>query len=209
MKKNIAIAFLACGLLFACKGEPKATVEEAKEVKEVLATSNYTIHPDSKIYWKANKLVGGHQGSFTADQGALKFEGTELKGGKVNFPIKTLKVIDIPETEEDYGKLTGHLLSPDFFDMEKHPAATFEITNVEANKVTGNLNLKGISKSISFDAIITHTENEVQVSSNKFTIDRTEWGIEYNSGKIADPKELGDFLIKDEVEIKIDVKATK
>ncbi|MFD0962732.1 YceI family protein [Pseudofulvibacter geojedonensis] len=209
MKKNIAIAFLTCGLLLACKNEPKAAVEDAKEVKEIVTTHNYTIKPDSKIFWQANKIVGGHTGSFSAEEGILKFEGENLKGGKVTFPIKTLKVTDIPETEESYGKLVGHLLSPDFFDMEKYSNATFEITNVEGNKITGNLNLKGITKSISFDAIITHSEDLVQVSSNKFTIDRTLWGIEYNSGKIADPAELGDYLIKDDVEIKIDVKASK
>lgn len=213
MKKNIAIALLACGLLLSCKSEPKATTENTtentKEVKEVLTTRNYSILPDSKIFWRANKIVGGHNGSFSSDNGTLTFQDENLIGGKINFPIKSLKVADIPDTEEAYSKLVGHLLSSDFFDQEKYPNASFEITNVQENKITGNLSLKGISKSISVDAIITHNDQEVQVSSKKFTIDRTLWGIEYNSGKIADPAKLGDYLIKDDVEIKIDIKASQ
>lgn len=208
MKKNVLIALAICGLIFSCKKEEKAKIEEAKPVKEVAANMTYKVTPDSKIYWSAHKIVGGHNGSFNAEEGLLQFEGENLKGGKVTFPIKTLKVLDIAETEDDYGKLTGHLLSPDFFDMEKYPTATFEITNVEANKITGNLTLKGITKSLSFDAFINKTETGVHINSNKFSIDRTEWKIEYNSGKFADPKELGDYLIKDNVDLKIDIKAS-
>ena len=47
------------------------------------------------------------------------------------------------------------------------------------------------------------------LSSEMFTIDRTEWDIKYNSGKFVAPAKLGDYLIKDDIEIKVAVKAKK
>jgi polyisoprenoid-binding protein YceI len=48
----------------------------------------------------------------------------------------------------------GHLKNPDFFDVEKHPEMTFKSTAIEALdettfKVTGDLTLLGVTKSVS------------------------------------------------------------
>lgn len=195
---------------FSCKKEKKAEVKAAEEVVEVIAESKFKTNPEATmIHWKANKIVGGHEGTINASSGILSFKGDQLVGGSFIFDIKSLKNTDIPADDENNAKLVGHLLNADFFDAENHPNAAFEITEVVGNNVKGNLTIKGIKKNIEFSVKVTVNGDEASITSDTFTIDRTEWDIKYNSGKFADAAKLGDYLIKDDVELSIMVKANK
>lgn len=213
MKKLVfnLFTFAAIGLaVVSCKNENKAETSDAKEVKEVVASANYKAVPESSmIMWRANKVVGGHEGTINVSEGVAKLEGDQLVGGNFVFDINTINPTDIPADDENHGKLTGHLKNADFFDVEKHDTATFEITNVEGNNISGNLTMKGITKNVTFPANISVNGDELNITSDKFTIDRTEWGIEYNSGKVMDAAKLGDYLIKDDVVLQVKVKADK
>jgi len=213
MKKLVfnLFAFATLGLaIVSCKNEKKAETTEAQEVKEVEASATYNAEPESSlIFWRANKIVGGHEGTINVSEGYANLEGDQLVGGTFKFDINTINPTDIPADDENHAKLVGHLKNPDFFDVENHDSATFEITNVEGNNISGNLTLKGIKKNVTFPVNVNVKGNELNITSEKFTIDRTEWGIEYNSGKVMDAAKLGDYLIKDDVELQVKVKATK
>jgi len=214
MKKRVlnSLFALALGLtILGCKSDKKeAETGVAEAVAEVVAETKYkAVASESMIHWKANKLVGGHEGTIHLEKGVIKNKANNLVGGNFIFNIGSLKCTDIPATDEGNAKLVGHLMSADFFDVENHPNAAFEITKVEGNKVSGNLTIKGIKKNISFPANVSINGDDLNISSEAFTIDRTEWDIKYNSGKFADPAKLGDYLIKDDVELKIMVKAKK
>ncbi|MGB0850846.1 MAG: YceI family protein, partial [Bacteroidia bacterium] len=54
----------------------------------------------------------------------------------------------------------------------------------------------------------TLTEEEGAVSANaEFSIDRTIWGVTYNSGNFF--KDLGDYLIDDAIQFRVKLVATK
>ena len=68
-------------------------------------------------------------------------------------------VVEMASVKSDDEKLTGHLQSPDFFDVAKYPKATFESTEIKkggdkgaTHTVTGNLDFHGVKKSITFPA---------------------------------------------------------
>lgn len=207
-----SLAVIAIGLtILGCKGDAKESVTSAAEAvtNEVAETKYKAIASESMIHWKANKLVGGHEGTIHLEKGIVKSKANALVGGNFIFDISSLKNTDMPVTDEGNAKLVGHLLSPDFFDVKKHPNAAFEITKVEGNNVSGNLTIKGIKKNITFPANVSVNGDVLTISSDAFIIDRTEWGIKYNSGKFADPAKLGDYLIKDDIELKIMLKANK
>lgn len=214
MKKQLLNLFtvIALGLaVVGCKKDAKEAVTGAAEaVAEITSETKYKAIPaESMIHWKANKLVGGHEGTIHLDKGIVKLKGNALAGGNFMFDINSLKCTDIPADKEANGKLVGHLMGADFFNSKEFPSAAFEITKVEGNAVSGNLTIKGIKKNITFPANVSVTGDMINISSNTFTIDRTEWDIKYNSGKFADPAKLGDYLIKDDVELKIMLKAKK
>jgi polyisoprenoid-binding protein YceI len=103
--------------------------------------------------------------------------------------------------------LTAHLKTADFFDVAKYPQATFESTEIKAggdkgasHTVTGNLNLHGVTKSITFPATITVSPTQITVESN-FSINRKDFGINYAGAS--------DNLIRDDVVLTLHVRAVK
>jgi polyisoprenoid-binding protein YceI len=108
--------------------------------------------------------------------------------------LKTIKALDI--TDPGYNqKFIGHITSGDFFEIEKFPTASFVITKVAGNQVTGNLTVKGITKSITFPAEIAVKGGKVTAKAN-ITIDRTDFNIKYGSKKFFDS--IGDKAIYDD-----------
>lgn len=65
--------------------------------------------------------------------------------------------IDTSSIDTQNEKRDGHLASPDFFDAEQFPETVFQSTKIEDQgdgkfKVTGDLELRGKKKQLSFDA---------------------------------------------------------
>ena len=148
----------------------------------------------SSVAWLAKKVTGEHNGTVGISAGALNVNGNKLIGGNFTIDLKTIKALDI--TDPGYNqKFIGHITSGDFFEVEKFPTATFVITKVAGNQVTGNLTVKGITKSITFPAEIAVNGGKVTAKAN-ITIDRTDFNIKYGSKKFFDS--IGDKAIYDD-----------
>lgn len=198
---------LISGLVLASCSNPAdnvspATVKEKKEPSPspgstTQAVKIYTIRDDSKLEFTGSKVTGIHSGGFRSFKG--KFSVAE---GKLVPSGQTLE-IDMTSTWSDNDKLTGHLKSNDFFSVEEFPTSTFEITEVDqsgsGSTVTGNLNLHGVTKSISFPAEVEVSADQVTLKA-EFFIKRFEFDIKF-AGKADD-------LIRDEVVIRLDISAT-
>ena len=208
----LALLFVACG--------PSGTEVESSDAKEADAsapvTATFTVDTAaSTVTWEGSKKIGGgHEGIIPIESGTLTTNGDELVGGSFVLDITRLENTDLEG--EGKGKLEGHLKSGDFFDVEQHPTATFEITGVSpagegdegfSHSVTGNLTLKGTSRSITIPADITMNGTELMASTPDFVIDRTEWGMEYGSGSIAGIAQ--DNIINDEVGLNLTLLARK
>ena len=108
--------------------------------------------------------------------------------------------VDVASIDTEVGMRDDHLRSADFFEVEKFPSASFVITKVAGNQVTGNLTVKGITKTISFPAEISVNGGKVSAKAN-ITIDRTDFGIKYNSKKFFDA--IGDKAIYDDFNLTV------
>ncbi|MFT4668127.1 MAG: polyisoprenoid-binding protein YceI, partial [Gammaproteobacteria bacterium] len=75
------------------------------------------------------------------------------------------------------------------------------------HNITGNLTLKGQTKSITFPASVQIAGNSLSAVSLPFKIDRTEWGIKFMSKSILD--DLKDGFVEDEVSLTINLMAKK
>lgn len=148
----------------------------------------------SSVAWLAKKVTGEHNGTVGISAGALNVDGNKLVGGNFTIDLKSIKDLDI--TDANYNqKFIGHISSGDFFEVEKFPTATFVITKVAGNQVTGNLTVKGITKSITFPAEIAVKGGKVTAKAN-ITIDRTDFNIRYGSKKFFES--IGDKAIYDD-----------
>ena len=151
----------------------------------------------SSIAWYAEKVTGKHNGTVGISAGALNVNGNKLVGGNFTIDLKTIKALDI--TDPGYNqKFIGHITSGDFFEVEKFPSASFVITKIAGNQVTGNLTIKGITKSISFPAEISVKGGKVAAKAT-ITIDRTDYNIQYGSKKFFDS--IGDKAIMDDFKL--------
>lgn len=156
---------------------------------------------NSVITFVGSKVTGKHQGGF------LMFTGTvDLVNGKPEESAVTIE-IDMNSVFTDDAKLTDHLKTADFFDVAKFPKATFRSTKIEPGArppdnytVTGDFDLHGQNKSITFPAKIDVTDSRVEVKSG-FRISRKDFGITYSGP--------ADNLIRDDVSIMFDVKTPR
>ncbi|HEU5164255.1 MAG TPA: YceI family protein [Chitinophagaceae bacterium] len=216
---------------FSCTNAPEsdeAKTTEAKKVDSDKTGETWKLNvSESKIDWVATKVSGYHVGNVPLKSGEIHIKNDEVTGGKFILDIANMEVVGPKGSDTASNKkLLGHLKSADFFDVEKNPEGTFELTDVrpykgdaikdttdprqeEINKyrvtnpthtVSGNLTLKGVTKNIEFPARITVSGNTAEAIA-KFNIDRKDWGIVY-PGKPDD-------LIRDAIHLGISVKATK
>jgi len=161
------------------------------------------ISPEaSKVEFTGSKVTGKHDGGFKTFKGTIDLVNNKAEDSKVSVDIEMNSIFSDDE------KLTGHLKSADFFEVEKYPKATFVSTKIVADAakgagnytVTGDFDLHGQKKSITFPAKITVGDAEVAVDT-EFSINRKDFGIIY-AGKTDD-------LIRDDVVIRLNLKSPK
>lgn len=213
-RTHFAILPILALSLAACDKQPpapKAVVQEAtpESAKAPLAAEaapvkleTLTFSQDgSAITWVGAKVTLKHDGGFKTFSGKVELGDGAIEKGKVSVEIETDSVFS------DAEKLTGHLKSADFFEVEKFPKASFVSTEIKAggaegatHTVTGNLDLHGVTKSVTFPAKIVVGDSDVQASA-EFSINRKDFNIVY-PGKPDD-------LIHDNVTIKLAIKAPR
>ncbi|PCJ66447.1 MAG: polyisoprenoid-binding protein [Bacteroidetes bacterium] len=209
MKKVFLLTTIAA-LFMAC-GSPSASTEanEAQEVAEATETNvTYTVNAtESTVIWKGTKPAGdAHTGTVAIAKGVISTEEGMVTAGNFVMNLADLKITDEGMDEETQGKLVGHLSTGDFFEVEKYPNASFEITSTTADSLTGNLTIKEVSKSITVPYFF-QSEGETATATTSFSIDRTLWGITFNSGNFF--QDLGDYMIDDAIQFDVTLKATK
>jgi polyisoprenoid-binding protein YceI len=190
--KNLFFLFVLLSLA-ACGGAPEGQDAGAGEAQAANAltgevTSRPVIAENSEISWVGANFTGGqHTGTINIAEGKLIEQGGQIVGGGFVIDMNTIANTDLPDDKK--ADLVGHLTNGDFFETNKFPHAMFEITSVKpvtgksetTHDVTGNLTMKGITKSITFPANITVSEAGIEASTPQFVIDRTQWNIMYGS----------------------------
>jgi polyisoprenoid-binding protein YceI len=217
--KKIGIGILSLTLfLAACEdpaaNKPKATTTNSTTntqntnsaaptaKREIKGTALPLTPENSKVEFMGSKVTGKHDGGFKAFTGTIDLINATAEDSSVAVEI------DMNSVFVDDEKLTAHLKTADFFDVEKFPEATFSSTKIVPDTakgagnylVTGDFNLHGQTKSIMFPAKITVTDGDVTVEA-EFSINRKDFGIVY-AGKADD-------LIRDDVVIRLNLKSLR
>ena len=185
--KNLAVAAIVAFITFSF-----TTLNEGeKEIKI----------ENSKVVWKGYKVTGSHQGTINLNSGSLQFSEDKLIGGEFVIDMTTITNTDL--SGEYKGKLEGHLKSDDFFGVEKNPTATLIFKKVKSTgknsyKITGDLSIKGITNSVTFDLSVYGNKANASLK-----IDRTKFDVKYGSTSFFD--NLKDKAIYDEFDLIADI----
>lgn len=226
MNKQITmVGGIACVLVLAgagCMAKNEATVDTsvhtdtqpAQQMEEeqmndtAMATGTYSVDTEaSTVTWFGKRTVGNqHRGTVELSSGQVTVaDDAMLTGGRFVVDMSTI------EDSEDNERLEAHLRSDDFFAVETYPTAGFAITSATKlegegmYEVTGELTIKGITNTVTFEAkIMSETENTVRATAT-FLVDRAAFDVRYGSGSFFD--DLGDSLIEDDMEFTLDLVA--
>ncbi len=147
--------------------------------------ANFTIdNAHSFALFKVNHLGASYAyGQFSAIAGKISFDAAKPEGNSVEVTIKTESVNTHNEMRD------RHLKSPDFFNAKEFPEMTFKSTGWKKTgdktyDVTGDLTINGKTKSITVP--VEHVGDgknprgqELTGFHTTFTIDRTEFGMNY------------------------------
>ncbi len=163
-----------------------------------MAVKNFKTNTNkSLISWTGRKITGRHTGTI------------HIADGSFDIDTRTIMVTDI-EDAATRAQFAGHLFADDFFAVDKFPTANFTIVNatpLAANKfrIDGQLTIKGITHSLSFEATVYLQGNTV-AATGEIVVDRTKYGMKFGSGNFFTG--LGDSLIYNEFILDLDLVAT-
>jgi polyisoprenoid-binding protein YceI len=146
-----------------------------------LPTGTWNIDPvHSRVEFAVPYMIGTFRGSFAPVEGTLGVDdGVASLTGSAK--VEAVKVQD--------ENLQQHLLSPEFFDAERHPEIAFSANDIRRSGnevvVDGELTIKGITKDVELSGSITdpatdaHGNDRVGLTLTT-TVDRTQFDLNWN-----------------------------
>jgi len=205
MNKNrfFTLATFSTALFLAsCGNAPEQPAAEEQTTENVSAEMTVDTEA-SKVEWSGT-LVGvyTHSGTVAISDGAFTVEDGNVTGGSFTADLTTMVATDDnydPEEDKTPEKLIGHLASPDFFDVENHPTATFVITGTtEDGKVKGNLTVRGNTNEEVLERVSVDAENGTATAA--LTFDRQKYGVAWEHP-------VKDMVLENEIKLNVNVKA--
>ncbi|TWJ00750.1 polyisoprenoid-binding protein YceI [Mucilaginibacter frigoritolerans] len=116
-------------------------------------TSKWVIDPmHSEVQFKVKHLViSTVSGFFKSFEGTLETENDDFENANIYFALN-IDSIDTNQSQRD-----EHLKSAEFFDAAQFPQITFKSTSFKKTdddefKLTGDLTVKGVTKTVTLDA---------------------------------------------------------
>jgi polyisoprenoid-binding protein YceI len=172
----------------------------------ILAESSATVIPAGTWsidpVWSTLEFEVRKIGLFPIKGRVPGFTGT-IEGGSSPSIEGTVDVTSITTFDETRD---GHLQSPDFFDAERYPELRFESTAVDVVGdelvVTDKLTIKGTTKPVELTGRFLGSAPDIAGNERiglelEGTIDRTEYGLEWNA-----PLPGGGFLLPNDVTLR-------
>ena len=173
-------------------------------------TGTYTIDPShSQIGFGArHAMVTKVRGQFNEFTGTGFFNAENPAESTIEVTIQA-KSINTNNADRD-----AHLRGNDFFSMDQFPLITFASTafskaDAETYSVTGDLTIKGITKSITIDldytgAAVDPYGNQRMGFEGKTTINRKDWGVNWNAAL-----EAGGVLVGEKITLEFEISAIR
>ncbi|MCV3271152.1 YceI family protein [Roseobacter sinensis] len=142
-------------------------------------------------------------GMFSGFEGEIMFDQEDPTNSSVTVSMPTMSMFTGWEKRE------AHFMSADFFGAEEDDMITFtstaiEVTGEDTAKITGDLTLNDVTKSVVLDAVLNQTGTHPMANKDWAGFDATTTLLrsDFNLGAFAP-------AVSDEVEVRISIEASK
>jgi polyisoprenoid-binding protein YceI len=160
----------------------------------------------SEATFQVRHLITKVRGRFTDFEGVINADDADPSKSSVTFTIQAPS-IDTGAPDRD-----KHLVSEDFFHVEKFPTITFVSTSVKKTgedefAVTGDLTIRGVTRQVTLPVTALGAAKDPWGNlragfETEITINRKDFGLNWNAAL-----ETGGFLVGDEVKVNLSVQA--
>jgi len=173
-----------------------------------MAVETWQIDPSHSAigFSVRHMVVSKTRGRFTRWSGQIRFDPKNPAASSVEVTIDPAS-IDTADAQRD-----AHLRSPDFFDVEKYPAASFRSTTIEDRggdryRISGDLTVHGVTKPVVLEATYEGSGKDPWGGQRSgflatTSIDRKDFGLEWNKAL-----DTGGLLVGEKVDLTLEIEA--
>ena len=193
-------------------GEQAAKEETPKEEapkEEVAMAATWSVNPaESNLRWEggtSGAQVYSHFGNIMLKEGKVMTEGETITGGSFVVDMTSIDPKDEGYSEEHPASdLVGHLSTPDFFAVEEHPTASFNIKSVNGNTITGDLTIRGKTneESLEVKEMSMSEDGNTMTANGSLVFDRQKYDVAWEHY-------LQDVVLSDDITLEITLVASK
>jgi polyisoprenoid-binding protein YceI len=174
---------------------------------DLIPTGTYQVDPKHSNVGFAVRHMGiaTVRGTFRTFEGSLDATGDApvLQGW-----------VDVASIDSGDEQRDGHLISPEFFDVERHPKITFDSTATESTpdgglRLSGEITIKGVTKPIELTGTVAENGEDPWGHQRvglelEGVIDRRDFDLKWNQ-----TLPNGNLLVSNEVKLIVSVSAVK
>lgn len=147
------------------------------------------VDADDAVTFNIKNFGINTKGSFKGLKGTIKWDTQNPSNSSFNVSV------DVNTINTGIELRDKDLQKENYFNAAKYPTINFVSTSVNANNVTGNLTIKGVSKQINIPFTVTPSGNGYVFQGN-FSISRKDFGV---GG--------GNVVLSDRVDVSLKVQA--
>lgn len=173
----------------------------------------YALDPENSfLEWTGRNIGNRHYGMLRFAGGKLQVKDGVPTEAAFDLDLESITVGDLQG--EMAQALVRHLESEDFFFADEFPVASVAMRAVtpidgatagEPNfRFAADLTMRGLTAPLAFDASLAHRGEDVALQTN-FDFDRTQWGVNYGSGKVFE--HLGGHVVADRITAQVTILA--
>ena len=171
------------------------SIPGTKDPSRVEAGSYVMDSAHSQIIWQANHFgFNDYTGIFGGITGSLTLDPANPAAAALSIEIPIEKVMTTSDG------LHKHLMTADFFNLAEHPTASFKSTKIvvdgEDAKITGDLTIRGITKSVILNAEFSgagtnpFSKKKTIGFEAETIIKRSDFGVNYGIPVVSDEVKL-------------------
>lgn len=170
----------------------------------------------SLVRWTGRSLFNHHHGTLRLSAGHIEVKNGILQSARFTIDMNTIACEDLVDTAFN-AMLIRHLRDDDFFAVDRFPTAEFicghadplpsSTPGIPNYTLHGHMTLRGVTRPLSFPAVIAAADPDHLTGQAQFELDRTQFGSHYGSGRLF--AFLGKHVVNDHVHLHIKLHATR